>query len=149
MILSRKKHEFAELVEIFTLLGSVTFNESDDRAKFTEWKLWCGYISNLLTDRVKEWNNEALERCKMPDDLKKRLNSFYNAVEKNKDNLKVVDSLEEKYKSDLEEEQRYVKMLDDVFSEDAEFEVDKPWPKSDLPLNINGAYLDMIKEVLV
>ena len=146
MKLVRSKKDWAELVEVFTQLGSVTFNEADSRVDYRAWKMWCGEIANKLTDQVMAWNQDALERCKLPDDLRADLNILYGKLEKANPKRRL--ELERKHGKLLAEEKKYADKLDELWASDAEFEVPCQFAIGNVPLNVNGSYMNLIKEFL-
>jgi hypothetical protein len=133
---------------MFVALSGVTVNELDNRETYLKWKMYCGAISAQFTDLVQAWNDEAIAEFAIPDDVIKSLQAYTKAVQKAEGNVKLIEKLNEKYGDALVIEEETRKKLDEAFNVEVEVEIDGLFPKEEVPLNVNGAYLNEIKEFL-
>lgn len=151
--LTMSKKKFAELANNLVQCGSVTFNEADDRDSFRRFKLFCGKISNFLTKRCADWNAEAEGNFKLSDDVLEDLKIFKEEYEVTDDltgkkvRIAARKKLKEKYKVALAMEEQTIEKLNAFFDLEVEEELDNI-SMSDVPLNVNGAFMDTILPLL-
>ena len=152
--MKKTKREFAELANHVIQCGSVTFNEADDKKDYNEFKLFCGKISNDITKIALVWNDEAESKFKLNEDILDELECFgieLEEVKKVHDKKKrkaLRKALKLKFGKALKKEVETVDALCAFFSSEEELEFET-FPLSKIPLNINGAYLDVIRDLLV
>ena len=137
MTMSRK--ELAEMGNHVSACSGVTFNESDDKNEFKKFKLYCGRISKQIVDLAKKWNDEGLEKFKLPEEICDALNEYEHRME-NVKSAKKRTALREKFKDVLSVAEDAEKELDKFYEEVVDIEFER-FPMSNVPLNVNGNYM--------
>ena len=144
----------AELANNLILCSSVTFNEADNRKDYQEFKRLCGRIANYLEQVIDGWNGTIRRRLKVTDEFSKSLvemDEEYRQFAESPDagNEEKLKELDEKY-ADLKAKEREISEAFTEFNnEEVTFSIPSGISYDIVPLNLNGAYLDVISPVMI
>ena len=145
--LTKTRQAFAELGNHLISVSGVTYNENDDRSNYLQFKITVGAIAKQIDDASKKWVDEAKKKFNITDEFTKELLEMDAELEK-AENPEDVKEIEEKYKDAREEEAKFAEKFVEFNNEVVSLEVDSV-SLGLIPLNINGAYLNIIKDVIV
>ena len=148
MELKMTRVKAAELANNLVLCSGVTFNEKDNRKDYQLFKRLCGRISNFLQEVINGWNGQIRRQLGITDEFSKSLVEMDNAYSEASSDEAIAE-LDEKY-ADLKKKE---KELSDSFKkhndEEVTFNIPCGISYDIVPLNINGAYLDIISPVMI
>jgi hypothetical protein len=138
-----KRKEIAELGGIILQCGSVSYNEHDNRSNYFSFKKKCGVILNEINEYSHKWNDEAIEKFKIPEDLMKKLEEYDKKASNCKSEEELI-KLQADNEELLKEEEKYGKMLESYHGQVVSVSLTSI-PEAIVPLNINGPYLNKIE----